>query len=274
MSGPHTHTPAPTARGWRTSRARPVGGQSGEGQRLTSDAPHNGGRHAPPGNALPPPRDADSNSHEFARIRIRPEFARIRGPLRIRIRNFKFKFPLDSLEFPRGLESIGTYNLPSPLCIWVCQYPLPYGIKHFKSKSFHNLAIFAVCCCLHSPRLNYLTKIKTNQNQEFQISRYTPFLDSFKYLLEKKQRSMQNHQSTDKPSHVNHFLPLLGLHSLYSCIESWDVNSSKGEDNKYKGNIKQTSNGHLINIIIVMMLNNHQYVTVTVHCQIWSFRTS
>ena len=47
--GPHTHTPAPTARGWRTPTARPVGGQSGEGQRLTSDAPHNGGRHPPPG---------------------------------------------------------------------------------------------------------------------------------------------------------------------------------------------------------------------------------
>ena len=38
--GPHTNTPAPTARGWWTQTARPVGGQSGEGQRLTSDAPH------------------------------------------------------------------------------------------------------------------------------------------------------------------------------------------------------------------------------------------
>ena len=47
--GPHTHTPAPTARGWRTPTARPVGRQSGEGQRLTSDAPHNDGRHPPPG---------------------------------------------------------------------------------------------------------------------------------------------------------------------------------------------------------------------------------
>ena len=47
--GPHTHTPAPTAHGWRTPTARPVGGQSGEGQRLTSDAPHNGGRHPPGG---------------------------------------------------------------------------------------------------------------------------------------------------------------------------------------------------------------------------------
>ena len=47
--GPYTHTPAPTARGWRTPTARPVGGQSWEGQRLTSDAPHNGGRHPPRG---------------------------------------------------------------------------------------------------------------------------------------------------------------------------------------------------------------------------------
>ena len=47
--GPQTHTPAPTARGWRTSTAQPVGRQSGEGQRLTSDAPHNGGRHPPRG---------------------------------------------------------------------------------------------------------------------------------------------------------------------------------------------------------------------------------
>ena len=46
---PHTHTAAPTARGWRTPTARPVGGQSGERQRLTSDAPHNGGRHHPRG---------------------------------------------------------------------------------------------------------------------------------------------------------------------------------------------------------------------------------
>ena len=44
MLGPHTHTSGPTARGWRTPTASPVGGQSGEGQRLTSDAPHNGGR--------------------------------------------------------------------------------------------------------------------------------------------------------------------------------------------------------------------------------------
>ena len=49
---PHPHTRANSTR-WRTPTARPVGGQSGKGQRLTSDAPHNGGRHSP-GDALPP----------------------------------------------------------------------------------------------------------------------------------------------------------------------------------------------------------------------------
>ena len=47
--GPHTHTAPPTAREWRTPTARPVGRQSGEGQHLTSDAPHNGGRQPPRG---------------------------------------------------------------------------------------------------------------------------------------------------------------------------------------------------------------------------------
>ena len=47
--GPHTQTPAPAARGWRAPTARPVGGQSGGRQRLTSDAPHNGERHPPGG---------------------------------------------------------------------------------------------------------------------------------------------------------------------------------------------------------------------------------
>ena len=32
----------------------PEDGRPGEGQRLTPDAPHNGGRHPPPGDALPP----------------------------------------------------------------------------------------------------------------------------------------------------------------------------------------------------------------------------
>ena len=49
VPGPHTRTPAPTARGWRSLTARPEGGQPGERERLTSDAPHNGERHPPPG---------------------------------------------------------------------------------------------------------------------------------------------------------------------------------------------------------------------------------
>ena len=65
--GPHTQTPAPTARGWRTQTARPVGGQSGEGKRLTSDAPHNGGRHPPPGDALPPPPQRATPARKGAR---------------------------------------------------------------------------------------------------------------------------------------------------------------------------------------------------------------
>ena len=52
--GPHTHTPAPAVRWWRTPTARPLGGQSGERERLPSDAPHNGGG-TPPGDALPTP---------------------------------------------------------------------------------------------------------------------------------------------------------------------------------------------------------------------------
>ena len=56
--GPHTHYPATTAREWRTPTARPVCRQSGEGQHLTSDAPHNGGRYPPRGALLPPPQRA------------------------------------------------------------------------------------------------------------------------------------------------------------------------------------------------------------------------
>ena len=47
--GAHTHKPSPTARGWRTPTARPVSRQSGEGECLTSDVLHNGGRHPPRG---------------------------------------------------------------------------------------------------------------------------------------------------------------------------------------------------------------------------------
>ena len=56
VPGPHTRTPAPTACGWRTLTARPEGERPGEGQRLTPDAPRNGGG-PPPG---PAPRGAHS----------------------------------------------------------------------------------------------------------------------------------------------------------------------------------------------------------------------
>ena len=65
--GPHTHTPAPTAREWRTRKARPVGGQSGEGQRLTSDAPHTMVERTPPGDALPPPPQRATPARKGAR---------------------------------------------------------------------------------------------------------------------------------------------------------------------------------------------------------------
>ena len=62
--GPHTHAPAPTARGWRTPTARPIGGRSGEGQRLTSDAPHNGGRHPPRGRPSATPTASNTGPQE------------------------------------------------------------------------------------------------------------------------------------------------------------------------------------------------------------------
>ena len=54
VPGPHTRTPAPRARMWRTMTARPEGGQSGEGEHLTSDAPHNGNTHPPLADTHPP----------------------------------------------------------------------------------------------------------------------------------------------------------------------------------------------------------------------------
>ena len=87
-----------------------------------------------------------TNSLEFNS----PEFARIRGPLRTRIRNFKFESSLIRL-----IESIGTYNLPSRLqftCLHMGM-PLPSTISHKRfPKSFRNLAIllFVVACIYHA----------------------------------------------------------------------------------------------------------------------------
>ena len=65
--GPHTHIPATTACGWRTPTARPVGGQFRDGERLTTNAPHNGGRHLPPGDAPPPPPQRATPARRGAR---------------------------------------------------------------------------------------------------------------------------------------------------------------------------------------------------------------
>ena len=64
VPGPHARTPASTARGWRTPTARPVGRQSGEGGRLTSDAPHNGGEPpSPTDDPQPRPRHSAPTGH-------------------------------------------------------------------------------------------------------------------------------------------------------------------------------------------------------------------
>ena len=68
---PHTHTPAPTARGWRTPTARPIGGQSGERQRLTSDAPQTMVKGSPPGEALPRHAQRATPARKAARCRAR-----------------------------------------------------------------------------------------------------------------------------------------------------------------------------------------------------------
>ena len=49
VPGPDTRTPAPTAGGRWTLIARREGARSGEGERLASDAPHNGERRPPRG---------------------------------------------------------------------------------------------------------------------------------------------------------------------------------------------------------------------------------
>ena len=83
--GPHTRTPAPTTRGWRTPTARPVGGQSGEGERLTPDAPRNGRRHPPRGRpaATPTtPSQVGGNRDRTAPPPSTPDGARDRGRTR------------------------------------------------------------------------------------------------------------------------------------------------------------------------------------------------
>ena len=67
VPGPNARTPAPTARGGRTPTAQPEGGQPGDNERRTSDAPHNGARHPPPGTPPPPPPQRAMLSNKSAR---------------------------------------------------------------------------------------------------------------------------------------------------------------------------------------------------------------
>ena len=146
-TGPSRTSPRQPPQLLRATHQRPPGppGRVLRGGRGGPRMDHSHGH----GQRTPAPRDAGSNSHKFARIRIRPEFARIRGPLRTRIRNFKFESSLIRL-----IESIGTYNLPSRLQ-FTCFHmgmPQPSTISHKRyPKSFRNLAILVVCCCLHLP---------------------------------------------------------------------------------------------------------------------------
>ena len=52
MLGPSARPPAPTAREQQTPTSRPEDEQPREGERLNSDAPHNGARH--PARGRPP----------------------------------------------------------------------------------------------------------------------------------------------------------------------------------------------------------------------------
>ena len=66
--GPHARTDR--ARDTRVAEPwlpAPEDGQPGEGQRLTPGAPHNGGRHPPPGDALPPPPQRATPARKGAR---------------------------------------------------------------------------------------------------------------------------------------------------------------------------------------------------------------
>ena len=67
VSGSHTHTPAPTARGWRTTTARPVGGQSGERTARGLRRPSQWWKAPPPGDALPPPPQRATPARKGAR---------------------------------------------------------------------------------------------------------------------------------------------------------------------------------------------------------------
>ena len=60
---PQTHTRAPTACDLRTPTARQLGRQFREGERLTTDAPQNSGRHPPRGRPFATPTASNAGPH-------------------------------------------------------------------------------------------------------------------------------------------------------------------------------------------------------------------
>ena len=99
-----------------------------------------------------------TNSLEFAQIRSNSNSPRIRtNSWTTPNSNSQLHFESSVI---RLIESIGTYNLPCRLQ-FTCSHmgmPLPSTISHKRfPKSFRNLAIFVVCCCLHLPCGNDLT---------------------------------------------------------------------------------------------------------------------
>ena len=78
--GPGTRTPAPTARGSRTPTARPVGGQSGEVERLTPDAPRNSRRHPPRGRPTATPTTPSQEGGNRDRTAPPKHSRRSKGP--------------------------------------------------------------------------------------------------------------------------------------------------------------------------------------------------
>ena len=106
--GPHTRTPAPTTRGWRAPTARPVGGQSGEGERLTPDAPRNSRGHPPPGTPYRHPHNPKPSRGEPGPDRpppSTPNGARDRGRTRGGARTTWTALPAPSAGTARGAHA-------------------------------------------------------------------------------------------------------------------------------------------------------------------------
>ena len=133
--GPHTRTPAPTTRGSRTPTARPVGGQSGEGERLTPDAPRNSRRQPPlgtpyrhphnpkpsrgePGPDRPPPKNARRSKGPGQDTRRgtdhveRPYQRRVPGPREVRTPDHPEGGGVDAAGARAHTHERGTRGLP------------------------------------------------------------------------------------------------------------------------------------------------------------------